>query len=418
MGFNVTHQKINFSLAYYSGDRKTGSITVVERVNGETTQMNIEVMPESTDHDKSKAIFIGLTSDKNVVLLDPETKGLLFKSHFPADAFAAHKYSDNNTNRSWFMNDGDKATGNDTLNCGNNGSSVTVIENTDTHEAKYLKTICVGRGHHQANFSFPSVEHPDTPKQAYISNLKDGTVSVIDNDPDHNDTYLTVIETIVLFEPEKEEGSDSVPNNSFPHGLVFSSVSGKVYNLNNGYGTIAIINPKTHQIEQRIKFKGHSNLFMSPCGRYVIGRGADRKSDANHVVAKLTVLDVTNNEIVDSVNIPDIYISKYFFNPEGSRLYLTTSSSGSDEQKANLKTDALLVYDMSALPKIKRINEVRLGSSSGTLDFAQQDDETQLMFSSNAAEGAIAVMGKDGHLLEKITVGESMAHSRLWMINN
>jgi len=417
MGSIVTHQNINFSLAYYSGDRKTGTITLVERIDGETTHMNIELMPESADRDKPKAIFVGLTSDKNVVLLDPETKELLFKSHFPADAFAAHKYSDSNSNRDWFMNDGDKATGNDTLNCGNNGSSVTVIENTDTNEAKYLKTICVGRGHHQANFSFPSVEHPDTPKQTYISNLKDGTVSVIDNDPDHTETYLSVIETIVLFESEKEESSDTVPNNSFPHGLVFSSVSGKVYNLNNGYGTIAIINPKSHQIEQRIGFKGHSNLFMSPCGHYVIGRGADRKSDANHVVAKLTVLDVTTNEIVDSVDIPDIYISKYFFNPEGSRLYLTTSSSGSDEQKANLKTDALLVYDMSALPKIKLINEVRLGSSSGTLDFSQQNNETQLMFSSNAAEGVIAVMDKDGNLLEKITVGESMAHSRLWTIN-
>jgi len=418
MGSNVTHQNINFSLAYYSGDRKTGAITVVERVNGETTQMNIDILPESTDQEAQKAIFIGLTSDKNVVLLDAESKELLFKSHFPADAFAAHKYSDTSSNRNWFMNDGDKATGNDTLNCGNNGSSVTVIENTDSHEAKYLKTICVGRGHHQASFSFPSLEHPNTPKQTYISNLKDGTVSVIDNDSDHADTYLSVIKTIILFESEKEESSDTVPNNSFPHGLVFSPVSGKVYNLNNGYGTIAIINPKNHQIEQRLGFKGHSNLFMSPCGRYVIGRGADRKSDINHVIAKLTVLDVSNNEIVDSVNIPDVYISKYFFNPEGSRLYLTTSSSGSDEQKANLKTDALLVYDMSVLPDIKLINEVRLGSSSGTLDFAQKNNETQLMFSSNAEEGVVVVMNKDGHILEKITVGESKAHSRLWMINN
>ena len=418
MGFTVTnhtYQNINFSLAYYSGDRKTGAITVVQRTGGKTAQVNIQVIPELDDSSKPKTIFLGLTPEKKVVLLDPETNELSFNTHFPADAFAAHKYEDSTSQCDWFMNDGDKATGNDTLNCGDTGSSVTVIQNTDTNNAQYLKTVCVGRGHHQANFSYPSDEHPDTPKQAYISNLKDGTVSVIDNDPS-SDSYLTLIETIVLFESEKEEGSDPVPNNAFPHGLVFSSVSGKIYNLNNGYGTIAIINPKTHEIEQRIQFKGHSNLFMSPCGRYVIGRGADRKRDANHVIAKLSVLDVTSNEIVDAIDIPDVYISKYFFNPEGSRLYLTTSSSGSDEQKANLKTDALLAYDMTALPKIKLINEVRLGASSGTLDFVQEKNETQLMFASNAEDGSIAVMDIDGNLLEKITVGESMAHSRLWVI--
>ncbi|HFE38009.1 MAG TPA: hypothetical protein ENK06_06265 [Gammaproteobacteria bacterium] len=409
-----THENINFSLAYFTSDRKNSSITVVERANGKTQQINIERLAASEqDQDKAKAIFIGLTPDKKVVLLDPESKKLLFQSHFPEDAFAAHKYTDAHSNRDWFMNDGDKATGNDTLNCGDQGASVTVVENADSMEAKFLKTICVGRGHHQANFSFPSAAHPDTPRQAYISNLKDGTVSVIGNDPEKAD-YLSVIETIVLCEPEKETGSETVPNNAFPHGLVFSPVSGKVYNLNNGYGTVAVIDPKTHKIEGRFDFKGHSNLFLSPCGRYVFGRGADRKTDKDHVIAKLTILDVLTHEVMDSVNIPDVYISKYFFNPEGSRLYLTTSSSGNDVQKANLKTDALLVFDMSTLPKITCINEVRLGSSSGTLDFAQENSETQLVFSSNGAEGLIVVMDKDGHLLEKIQVGESMPHSRLW----
>jgi len=411
-----THQNIDFSLAYFSGDRKTGAITVVERSNGKTKQTAIELTPELDDPSKPKAIFIGLTIDKNVILLDPESNNLLSQSHFPTDAFAAHKYSDSSSNRDWFMNDGDKATGNDTLNCGDKGSSVSVIENSGANSAKYLKTVCVGRGHHQANFSFPSREHLGTPKQAYISNLRDGTVSVIGNDAENVETYLSVIETINLCESDKEESRETLPNNAFPHGLVFSSISGKVYNLNNGYGTIAIIDPKTHEIERRISFKGHSNLFLSPCGRYVIGRGADRKSDEKHVLAKLTVLDVITNEVRDTVDIPDVYISKYFFNPEGSRLYLTSSSSGNDEQKSNLKTDTVLVYDMDALPKITLINEVRLGSSSGTLDFVQQNGETQLVFASNAVDGVISVMNKNGDLLEKISVGEPQLHSRLWVL--
>jgi len=314
------------------------------------------------------------------------------------------------------MNDGDKATGNDTLNCGDKGSSVSVIENSSANSAKYLKTVCVGRGHHQANFSFPSSEHPGTPRQAYISNLTDGTVSVIGNDTDNIETYLSMIETINLCESDKEESRETLPNNAFPHGLVFSPISGKIYNLNNGYGTIAIIDPNTHEIEKKINFKEHSNLFLSPCGRYVIGRGADRKSDEKHVLAKLTVLDVITNEVRDTIDIPDVYISKYFFNPEGSRLYLTSSSSGNDVQKSNLKTDAVLVYDMNALPKIVLVNEVRLGSSSGTLDFVQKDGETALLFASNAAEGVVSVMNKNGDLLEKVSVGESQLHSRLWVL--
>lgn len=409
-------QTIDFSVAYYSGDRKTGAITIIDRLNGDTMQLNIEVLPESENQLAPKKIFVGLTADKKVVILDPESKEILFETEFPADAFAAHKYADPNSNRDWYMNDGDKATGNDSLNCGDNGSSVTIIEESDSNNAKFLKTVCVGRGHHQANFSYPSKDNPNVPNQAYISNLKDGTVSVIDNDSAHETSFLSVIETINLCEPEKEDSDKQVPNNAFPHGLVYSPVSGKVYNLNNGYGTIAIIDPLSHQIEQRMAFNGHSNLFLSPCGRYVIGRGADRKSDADHVIAKLTVLDATNNQIMDSLDIPDIYISKYFFNPEGSRLYLTTSSSGSEAQQSNLKTDALLVFDMSALPVLKLVNEVRLGSSSGTLDFALKDQLTELVFSSNAAEGAIAVMDVDGNLMEKISVGESMAHSRLWMM--
>ena len=70
----------------------------------------------------------------------------------------------------------------------------------------------------------------------------------------------------------------------------------------------------------------------------------------------------------------------------------------------------------TALPKLKLINETRLGASTGTLDFASKNGETQLMFSSNAAEGAIAIMNKDGDVLEKITVAEGASHSRLWTL--
>jgi len=417
---------MNFSLAYYSSDRKTGNIILLNRNNGAIESVEIDVL-EKTDSDTNlKPIFVGISAgdtleDRKIILLDPKTKNILFESAYPEDAFAAHLYEDPYSNRSWFMNDGDKATGNDVLNCGEQGSSVTVVENASSKDAKHLKTVCVGRGHHQAAFSFPSEQHPNTPKQAYISNLKDGTVSVIDNDPE-SERFLHLIATIDLCEPEKEDsagkdGVPTVPNKAFPHGLVFSGVSGKLYNLNNGYGTVAIINPSTFEIEDRIAFKGHSNLFIPASGRYVIGRGADRKTDEAHVIAKLSVIDVETHQIKDMVDIPDVYISKYFFNPEGTRLYLTTSSSGNDKQKQNLKTDALLVFDITVLPEIKLINEVRLGSSTGTLDFTVDNGKSQLMFSSNAAEGAVIICNPEtGEMIEKIEIAAPNAHSRLWCI--
>ncbi len=411
----------NYSVAYYYGDRKTGAIAVVSNQAGTNAVEHLTVEP-GTDAEKAlKPIFLGLTEDKRVVLLDPKTKELEFRAAFPADAFAAHIYADPTSSRAWFMNDGDKETGNDTMNCGDNGSSVTVIENASHSSAKYLKTICVGRGHHQATFIYPSDHAPGVPHRAYISNLVDGTLSAIGNDPDDAETFLKVVGTVNLCEADKEEaGVDTVPNKAFPHGLAYSPLSGKLYNLNNGYGTVAVIDPATNAIEERIAFKGLSNLFTVPGGRYIIGRGADRKTDANHVIAKLAVLDTADNTVADQLDLPDVYISKYFFNTSGTKLYLTTSASGSPEQKANLKTDSLLIFDLTALPRLKLVEELRLGTPTGTLAFRPRlDGADELVFASNSEDGVLTVIsGQDDAVVEKISIGASGPHSRIWMLGS
>jgi len=409
----------SFTLGYYAGNRKTGSISVISRDSSQTRLVPLAVEAETGLAADLRPIFVGLAEDRRVILLDPKSKNIRLGQGFPADAFPAHNYADPHSDRDWLMNDGDKETGNDRLNCGDQGSSVTVVEKTASAQAKFLKTICVGRGHHQAAFTFPSVQAPGVPRRAYISSLKDGTLSAIGNDPADTATYLKVIATINLCETDKEQGmkEPSVPNNSFPHGLAYSPLTGKLYNLNNGYGNVAVIDPASNRIESRFAFKGHSNLFMVPGGRYIIGRGADRKTDPNHVIAKLTVLDVSDNRIVDKLDLPDIYISKYYFNPEGTRLYLTTSSSGSPEQQANIKADALLVLDLTALPRLKLARELRLGSSSGSLAFLESGGSTVLVFSSHGEGGAVAVIdGVRDDLLETIPVPGGMSHSRVWVL--
>jgi hypothetical protein len=409
----------DFSLAYYYGDRKTGSIAVVSCDKGNTSVAHVKQEPETGLGPMERPVFIGLTETRNVILLDPRARQIVIQDGFPVDAFPAHIYPQPDSAIDWFMNDGDKETGNDPVNCGDRGSSVTVVENTASDNARFLKTVCVGRGHHQAEFIGPSAGHPDIPRVAYISNLKDGTITAIGNDPEDKEKYLSILSTINLCQPEKENATEAVvPNNAFPHGLVYSPLAGKLYCLNNGYGTVAVIDPVTNTIEDRLDFKGHSNLFAAPGGRFLIGRGADRKSDSNHVIAKLSVIDTKSNTIVSSTQLVDIYVGKYFFNPEGTRLYLTTAASGSPEQQVNLKSDALLVFDVTALPEIKLVAELRLGSSAGTLDFLSVDGRTRRVFSSNSEEGVVAVIDPDeNRVLEKIRVNDGTAHSRLWLLS-
>lgn len=414
----VEDKAMSFSLAYYAGDRHTGSISVIQCEGGQFTVKALAVAPPTGLDVPRKPILVGVAEDYRIVVMDPESKEIHLKDAFPADAFPAHLYSDPHSTRDWFMNDGDKETGNDTLNCGDRGSSVTLVDHSDSVRAKWLKTICVGRGHHQAAFTYAASGAARVPKRAYISNLQDGTISVIGNDPSDPPTYLQIVGTINLCEPDKEEvrNAMAVPNKAFPHGLSYSPLSGKLYNLNNGYGTIAVIDPMTGAIEERIPFKGHSNLFASPDGRYLIGRGADRKSNPDHVIAKLSVFDVSARSVVATLELPDIYLGKYYYNPEGSKLYLTTASSGSLQQQHNLKTDVLLIFDMTSLPRLELIKEVKVGTT-GALAFYAVNDRTQRVFSSNSTAGTLIILdGESDTVLESITVGDSQPHSRIWML--
>ncbi len=403
----------DFSLAYYAGDRQTGTIAVVDHRDGLASVQPIPCAQASGLEAMRRPILVGLSEDRRAIVFDPVAKTIALEAALPADVFPAHIYRDGRDARAWYMNDGDKATGNDTLNCGDRGSSVTVVEDIDSASARYLATICVGRGHHQAAFSRPTESAPDVPSKAYVSNLKDGTLSVIGNDPARPESDLEVVATIDLIEPDKETGDG---NNAFPHGLAYSPLTGLVYNLNNGYGTIAVIDPRRDEIIERIPFKGHSNLFVTPDGRYIIGRGADRKSDPEHVIAKLSVLDLTTREVVARLDLPDVYISKYYFSPDGEYLYLTTSSSGSPEQQAHLKTDALLIFSLAELPELRLLRELRLGSPSGSLDFLVADGRGWL-FSSQGGDGEVAILPLDGEgEAQRIRVGEPMSHTRLWLL--
>ncbi len=361
------------------------------------------------DHNQ-KVVFIGQSSN-HLLLLNPETNKISTSHTLPADARAAYSYRDPESNRIWFMNDGDKS-GNDGLSCPQGGASVSVISTNDDGSAEHLNTICVGRGHHVTTFTAPSVAAPNTPHRAFVSNLKDGTISVIGNDPNDAVTFLKVITTLNLYDPSHEdEGSDSLPNNAFPHGMEYSPQTGKLYCLNNGYNSVAVIDPLTHEIEARFAMPVSSNLLLSRCGLFLIGKGADRKANPDHVIGRLCVMDAVTGEIITRQELPDLYPSTYRFNPNGDRLYVTTAVTGKGLQRDNLKSNIAQVYDSSALPALTLLREIAIeASESGRCPIAfvqpQEGDKRHYVLLSNPSQGTLTLLnGSDDSTIEQLTLG-------------
>jgi len=409
------HQGYNWSFVCHLNYGSTGAISIISHDGNQAGTFNIASGNESGLDISHKPVFLGADDEANIILLNPENKQIKRHTQFPADAFAAYAYRDPDNNRIWFMNDGDKETGNDVLNCGDKGASVTVIENTGATGSnvvpKLLRTICVGRGHHVTTFTSPSSSAPAVPHRAFVSNLMDGTISVIDNDPNQSDTFLKVIDTINLCEPDKEDnGKKTIPNNAFPHGMAFSHATGKLYNLNNGYRTIAVIDPVNNTVEDTIELESSSNLLLSPDGCFLIGKGVDRKSDQDHVIGKLSVLDPQSKTLHKVIDLPDIYPSTYRFNADGTKLYVTSAATGKGKQKDNIKIDTVLIFDSSNLPDLTLFKEVQVGVADcgrRPIAFLERNGQTNLVLVPNPTDSTVTVLdGKDESILETISVGK------------
>lgn len=388
----------NWALACHLQYAQGGAVCVVEHAAGRTRVHTVPAGPRGGDGASAPApVYLGVTAGRRVLLMDPAGRSVRAADALPEDAVALYAYPEPGTRRLWYTNDGDEETGNDTFNCGDRGASMTVVETAAGDDLpRVLKTICVGRGHHVPTFPAPDGRHPGVRPRAYVSNLLDGTISVLGNDPAVSGEYLSVIGAIDLCEPEREEGGAAcTPNNAYPHGKVYSPLAGRIYALNNGYGTVAVIDPATDRIESRVAFPGCSNLLLSPDGRYVIGKGADRKRDPDHVIGRLVVMDAVSREIVTQAELKDIYPSTYRFNAEGTRLYLTTAATGKGRQREALVMDRVLVYDASALPRLELIGEIEAGAADcgrRPIAFLTQGRATRLIFVPNPSEGSLSIV--------------------------
>ena len=324
----------------------SGEVVIVQRKGGRSSVTTLPSSPAKGGDFNRLSVFLGVNSQGEALILNPESKSVSTSKSVESDCRFNYAYRDPGSVRLWFSNDGDE-NGNDTLNCGDNGATVTVASKTNG-SGEVLETLLVGRGHHVSAFTRPTTSNRQIPHRAFISNLEDGTLSIVGNDPSDAITFLKVITTINLFDPRFEkEGAAGLPNNAFPHGMEFSPVTGKVYNLNNGYNSIAVIDPLTFEVERSVPMPLSSNLLLSRCGKFLIGKGADRKANPDHVMGRLSVVDVIKNELVTSLDTKDFYPSVYRFNLTGDRLYVTGASTGKGLQLENLHNDIVQVYDSS-----------------------------------------------------------------------
>ncbi|RMD78209.1 MAG: hypothetical protein D6809_06295 [Gammaproteobacteria bacterium] len=261
----------------------------------------------------------------------------------------------------------------------------------------------MGRGHHVTAFVPPEGGRP---AQAFVSNLLDGDLVALGADP-AAESYLKPLGRIDLCDPAHEEGGcGDGPNGAFPHGMVWSPATGRVYNLNNGYRTVVAIDPAEHRVAWTAPMGVSSNLLLSPCGRFLVGKGADRKSDPEHVLGRVCVMEAETGRLLAEQTLPDLYPSTYRFSPDGSRLYLTSAATGKGAQRERLRKDLLLVYDATRLPELVLLQELKVGGADcGRRPVAFPVGDGRVLLP-EPDEGTLAVLdGASGRTLHRLVLG-------------
>ncbi|MCI0530124.1 MAG: hypothetical protein L0Y56_21995, partial [Nitrospira sp.] len=373
-------------------------------------------------------VFVNVTDNNQVAAIDPIVNGLPeLRNFLPVGTRPLHGYRDPEGTRVWVMNDGNSTSGPCVTAHPDGGATdaVTVIQNHEVGGGgggggtgilgEVIATICVGRGHHKAAFSHD-------PDRVFVSNITDGTISVIDNEKHieqpggtevDNPEYLHVIATIDLCDPNKEfsgfcDTDLKTTNLAIPHGIDYSPVSGKIYNSNIVYGTVSVIDPITNTIETNIDIGFSGKAHIRPDGEFLIVAGADAEGDLDHVHGKITVINVADNTF-NQLDLPDIFPDSFEFAPDGSKLYVATATEGNDTQRDHIKNDLVLSFDTTNLPNLPQPIEIPVGVADGEhrqITIHEHDGEAEHVIVPNPADGTLSII--DSHsdiVVDTVEVG-------------
>ena len=360
----------------------------------------------------------------------------------------------------WSMNDGLPASampnapawatpGDDLINCNNParaggailGSSVTIIHNSHLGPGAtpptVERTVCVlADGHKVTAFSQPiTPAHPATPRLAFVSSSTAGEIAVIDNTPRPGlNPDWRLIDRIDLCDPVREltrpvpatcnnESSTPLttaftPNNSNPHGIRFSQLTGQVYSIQDNYRTIVEIDPATLVVTLVADLSGtnYTAFGISPNGRFLLLRGT-----TTPVGIRLGVIDLStpNPRTITDLTIPELDGASpgaFKFSPDGRRFYILAGNA------STTRRDFLFAFDSSTLtanpPSLTLLRSIGLTSTAnGAHSFdvlAQRPTgspvgtpaEARYIVVSNGTDNSVSVINTTDNLIKQtVSVG-------------
>lgn len=331
-------------------------------------------------------VFVNLGATNQVATIDPLTAATpVHEVNLTAGTRPVHLYRDPTDQEvMWIMNDGDNASGtttpgDDLVNCApavpaagqNYGSSVTIIHNSHLGPGAtpptVERTVCVlADGHKVAAFSQPTTTNATIPRRAFVSSSTAGEIAVIDNTPvgganpnwnliDRIDLCDTAGEATRVPPATCDDESATplttafTPNNSNPHGIRWSQLTGRVYSIQENYRTIVEIDPNpavpglwiTNTFD--LSATPYTAFGISPDGRFLLLRG----SSAAPFGTRLGVIDLgtAGNPRTDFI-IPELdgaAPGAFKFSPDGRRFYIVAGNA------STTRKDFLFAFDSSTL---------------------------------------------------------------------
>ncbi|MBX3325794.1 MAG: hypothetical protein KF682_07835, partial [Nitrospira sp.] len=346
-------------------------------------------------------VFLNLAAANKVATIDPLTAATpVHEGNLSTGTRPVHLYRDRNDGEViWIMNDGDNAAGtttpgDDLVNCATQGGgSVTVVHNGHLGPGgsppTLLGTTCLlADGHKVAAFA--------DNKQVFVSSTTAGEIAVLDGD-ETSANYRKMIARIDLCRSAKEttpcndESATPIttaftPNASAPHGIRWSTLTKKVYSIQEGYGEIAEIDPATLAITKTFDLAGtpYTSYGISPDGKYLLLRGETTAPQAT----KLGVIDLSAaTPAVADLTIPELdgtSAGAFKFAPNSGRFYILAGNGATATKK-----DRLFAFDWTTVapPALTLLREIPLVSTGGHgFDIlAEGAGEVKYLVVSNAA---------------------------------